>query len=396
MKLFCAFTALLFSLTAQSLDELVKKQEFKLDTYTTITGKAIPNVRVGFETYGTLNAEKSNAILIAHYFTGNSHAAGKYEASDAAPGYWDAIIGPGKPLDTEKYFIVAVDSLVNVTPGEPTTITTGPASVNPKTKKPYGMSFPLVGVQDFVNVQKKLVDSLGITKLAAVAGASGGAAQAMEWAVAFPTQVGKVIAVIGPGLALPPYTIALLDLWSAPILLDPKWNKGNYYDKAPPLAGLTESLKLITHSSVSFEWARQIGGGFESALTPPLAAYENRYAVEAQLQVRGEGRAGKIDANSLLYMAKAIQSFNVEKKASVIEAEVLFIPVKTDLIFPPELSFAAARALCGAGKKASVSVLETTGGHLDGLLRIADAAPVMTEFLAGKTKSCQLPALAAN
>ncbi len=388
MTRLCAFFTLLFSLNALPLDELVKKEEFKLGSFTTVTGKTIPDVRIGYEAYGKLNTEKSNAILIAHYFTGNSHAAGKYSANDAAPGYWDAIIGPGKALDTDKYFILAVDSLVNLTPGEATTMTTGPASLNPKTKKPYAMSFPLVGVRDFVKVQKGLVDSLGIKKLVAVAGASGGAAQAMEYAVAFPKEVSKVIAVIGPGLSLPPYTIALLDLWSAPILLDPKWNKGNYYGKTPPHAGVTESLKLITHSSVSFDWAQQIGGGFESDARAPLAAYEHRYAVEALLQTRGESRAAKIDANSLLYMAKAIQSFNVQKESAVLEAEVLFIPVKSDLIFPPELSLAAAKSLCGSGKKASVSVLETTGGHLDGILKISEANQVMTQFLDGKLKSC--------
>ncbi len=389
MKRLCALFSILFSLNAFTLDEIVKKEEFKLGSYTTVSGKTIPDVRVGFETYGRLNTEKSNAILIAHYFTGNSHAAGKYAANDAAPGYWDAIIGPGKALDTDKYFIVAVDSLVNLTPGEPTTITTGPASRNPKTKKPYGMSFPLVGVRDFVNVQKGLVDTLGIKKLVAVAGASGGAAQAMEYAVAFPKEVSKVIAVIGPGLSLPPYTIALLDLWSAPILLDPKWNKGNYYGKTAPQAGVTESLKLITHSSVSFDWAQQIGGGFESDARAPLAAYEHRYAVEALLHTRGESRAAKIDANSLLYMAKAIQSFNVEKESAALEAEVLFVPVRSDLIFPPELSIAAARSLCSGGKKASVSVLETRGGHLDGILKISDAAPTLIQFLNGKLKSCR-------
>ncbi len=388
MKRIFALLAILSSLDAFPLDEIVKKEEFKLGSYTTVSGKTIPEVRFGYETYGKLNAEKSNAILIAHYFTGNSHAAGKYAASDAGPGYWDGIIGSGKALDTDKYFIIAVDSLVNLTPGEPTTITTGPASRNPKTKRPYGMGFPLVGVRDFVNVQKRLVDSLGIKKLLAVTGASGGAAQAMEYAVAFPKEVGKVIAVIGPGLSLPPYTIALLDLWSAPILLDPKWSKGQYYGKTAPLAGLTESLKLITHSSVSFDWAQTVGGGFESDSRAPLTAYEHRYAIEALLQTRGEARASKIDANSLLYMAKAIQSFNVENETSALAAEVLFIPVRSDLIFPPELSVAAARTLCTKGKKAMVSVLETTGGHLDGLLKIAEAATPITQFLNGQLKSC--------
>lgn len=385
-----AFSLLLclYASSALSLDELVKKQEFKLDSFVTSTGKTIKNVRVGYETYGKLNEDKSNAILIAHYFTGNSHAAGKYAETDKAPGYWDAIIGPGKALDTNKYFIIASDTLVNLTPTDPNTVTTGPASINPATKKPYGMRFPLVGVRDFVDIQKKLVDSLGITKLFAVTGASGGAAQAMQWAAQYPENVSKVIGVIGPGLSLPSYTTALLNIWSAPIMLDPKWNKGDYYKKGAPLKGLTESLKLITHSSLSFDWARDNGKGFEKEDQSPLNDFKNRYAIEAFLHTRAEGRAGAIDANSLLYMAKAIQSFNVENALNAIKADVLLIPVRSDLIFPPELSVSSAKTLCESGKKATVKILETTGGHLDGIFKISEAAPAMTEFLEGKAKSC--------
>jgi homoserine O-acetyltransferase/O-succinyltransferase len=386
-KTFILFLGLL-SFSAMALDELVKKQEFKLDSYETVSGQIIKNVRIGFETYGKLNAEKSNAILIAHYFTGNSHAAGKYSETDKMPGYWDIIIGPGKALDTNKYFIISSDTLANLTPFDPNTITTGPASKNPETKKPYGMKFPLVGVSDFVKIQKNLIDSLGIKKLHAVAGASGGAAQAVEWSALYPDHVSKVVAVIGPGLSLPSYTIALLNLWSAPILLDPEWNKGNYYGKTQPLRGLTESLKHITHSSVSFDWALQNGAGFENKDKSPLADYNNKYAIESLLHARGEGRAGMIDANSLLYMAKAIQSFNVEERLNAIKASVLFVPVKTDLIFPPELSVSAAKKLCAVGKSARVKVLETNGGHLDGLFKITEASRDIADFLNSEKIDC--------
>jgi homoserine O-acetyltransferase len=379
----------LSSFSTFALDEIVKKQEFKMDTYQTVAGQTIKNVRIGYETYGKLNEEKTNAILITHYFTGNSHAAGKFASTDVAPGYWDAIIGPGKPLDTDKYFVISSDTLANLTPTDPNTITTGPSSINPATKKPYGMSFPLVGVRDFVQVQKKLVESMGIKKLALVAGASGGAAQALEWSAAYPEDVAKVLAVIGPGLSLPPYVIALLNIWSAPILLDSKWKNGNYYKSGAPLKGVTESLKLITLSSLSFDWAQQTGGGLEKEDKLPLKDYKNKYAIEALLHGRAEGRASKIDANSLLYMAKAIQSYNIEKDLGAIKAEILFIPVRTDMIFPPEFSVSAAKTLCDAGKKASVKILETKGGHLDGLFKITDANKDITDFMSGKNKTCK-------
>src|SRR4029453_8234194 len=133
------------------------------------------NVRVGYETYGTLNGVGDNVILICHFYSGNSHAAGKYKAGDAAPGYWDAIIGAGKPIDTDKFFVVSSDTLANLNVKDPNTITTGPASINPDTGKPYAMSFPIVTIRDFVNVQKALLDSLGVKTLHAVMGASMGA-----------------------------------------------------------------------------------------------------------------------------------------------------------------------------------------------------------------------------
>src|SRR5215475_6388090 len=167
-------------------DLIVEKKTFELPSYTTAAGAAIKNVKIGWEAAGTLNADKSNAILITHFFSGTSHAFGKYAASDKAAGYWDGIIGPGKPVDTNKYYVLSSDTLVNLTVNAPNVVTTGPASVNPDTGKPYAMSFPVVSIKDFVNVQKALVESLGIRKLKAVMGLSMGGLQAYEWAQSFP------------------------------------------------------------------------------------------------------------------------------------------------------------------------------------------------------------------
>ena len=162
---------------ASAQDLIVKKQVFELPSFTTQNGRTLKNVKVGWESYGTLNADKSNAILICHFFSANSHAAGKYEPGEKVPGYWDSIIGPGKAIDTDKYFVLSADSLVNLNTGDPNTTTTGPATVDPDTGKPYGMSFPVVGIRDFVDVQKALVESLGITKLRMVGGGSWGSLQ---------------------------------------------------------------------------------------------------------------------------------------------------------------------------------------------------------------------------
>ena len=144
---------------------MVQKQKFTLDSYTTENGQTITPVNIGWEAYGKLNADKSNVILITHYFSGSSHAAGKYQQDDATPGYWDAIIGPGKAIDTNKFYVISSDTLVNANVFDKNVITTGPATTNPATGKPYGLAFPVVTIGDFVEVQKALLDSLGINKL---------------------------------------------------------------------------------------------------------------------------------------------------------------------------------------------------------------------------------------
>src|SRR6266702_130833 len=171
---------------AQSSDLVIEKKTFSLPSYTTVAGETIKAVKIGWEAAGTLNADKSNAILITHFFSGTSHAFGKYAANDPSPGYWDAIIGPGKAIDTNKYYVLSSDTLVNLNANVPNVVTTGPASTNPDTGKPYGMSFPVVSIRDFVRVQKALIDSLGIKKLKAVIGASMGALQAYECAQSYP------------------------------------------------------------------------------------------------------------------------------------------------------------------------------------------------------------------
>jgi homoserine O-acetyltransferase len=366
---------------ALAQDLIVKKEVFTLPSYTTVSGQTIKHVRVGYQTAGQLNAARDNAILVCHFFSGTSHAFGKYAAEDKAAGYWDAIIGPGKPIDTNKYFVVSSDTLVNLNAKVANVITTGPASINPDTGKPWGMSFPVVSIRDFVNVQKALLDQLGIKKLHAVGGASGGAVQSVEWAAAYPDIVDRFIAVIGPGLEMDAYGVAMLDLWSMPIRLDPKWSKGDYYGKDEPLEGLAEALKFVTFSAVSPGWGeKRFGRKWAKEGEDPAKAYGNLFAVEAALNAAGAARAKTTDANNYLYMSKANQLFSVDPKR--IRAKGLFVPVTSDLIFPPVMSRRAADTLRKQGNAVDYFEIPTDGGHIDGVTQIGLAAKPIAEFLA--------------
>ncbi len=365
---------------AQSGDLIVEKKTFTLPTYTTAAGATIKNVRIGWEAAGTLNADRSNAILITHFFTGTSHAFGKYAASDKAAGYWDALIGPGKPIDTNVYYVISSDTLVNLNVNAPNVVTTGPASIDPDTGKPYGMRFPVVAIRDFVNVQKALIDSLGIKRLKAVMGASMGGLQAYEWAARYPDSVERIIAIIA-STGGDAYLIGWLDAWADPIRLDPKWNKGDYYEKEPPLDGLKASLKLITLQAQQWEWATKSFG-----LAPaedgkdPSRAFGNRYKIETSLDDIAAARAATADANSLLYLVKANQLAMTDPAR--IKVPTLMIYTPTDLVFFPPSIEASAKAIAASGTPVETAQIVGPNGHLNGVFAVGQAADKIKAFLA--------------
>ena len=364
---------------AQSGDLIVEKKTFELPSYTTVAGQTIKSVKIGWEAAGTLNADKSNAILIAHFFSGTSHAFGKYAASDPAPGYWDAIIGPGKAVDTNKYYVLSSDTLVNLNTKLPNVVTTGPASINPDTGKPYGMSFPVVSIKDFVRVQKALIDSLGIKKLKAVMGASMGGSQTYEWAQSYPDSVERIVAVISS--ATPePFLIGWLDLWAQPIRLDPKWNNGDYYGKEPPTEGLKAALKLVTLHANSWEWARKTFGTAPAEEgKDPAKAMANKFKIEAALDQVAAARAATADANHFLYLAKANQLASVDPANIKVPALVIYSP--NDLVFQEPIVQETIQRIGATGTPVESGTVTGPNGHLNGLFQIAQRADQIAAFL---------------
>jgi homoserine O-acetyltransferase len=372
------------------MDLTTVKRRFELAEMVCVSGATIKNVAVGYETYGALNAARDNAILICHFFSGSSHAAGKYAPGDAQPGYWDAIVGPGKAVDTDRYFVISSDTLVNLNVHDPNVVTTGPASIDPATGKPYGLRFPAVAIADFVRVQKALIDSLGVKKLRAVMGPSMGGLQTFEWAASYPDCVERII----PAIAAPNFRgwlTAWLSMWAQPIKLDPAWKGGDYYDGPSPRAGLEAALRLITLHALHPDWADTSGGrtlaecanGGDIAGTP--------FAIEQTLSLAASLRLDNADANSLLYLARANQSYipgagagatGAREGLERIKAPALVIYAPQDQIFAAEWIEEAIDILRENGVPVETAKLFGPYGHYNGILRIADAGPQIAEFLA--------------
>lgn len=376
---------LCFSVALSAEPLLVEKQRFTLDRFTTENGQVIAPLNIGWEAYGKLNVDKSNVILITHFFSGTSHAAGKYQAGDAAPGYWDAIIGPGKAIDTNTFYVISSDTLVNANVFDKNVITTGPATVNPATGKPYGLSFPVVTIGDFVEVQKTLLDSLGIKKLHAVIGPSMGSFQAIEWAVRYPEQVERLLPVIGSAY-MDTYSAIKLQRWAYPILQDPAWHNGDYYAKGQPWQGLSTALAYVTQDALHPD-------GFNPRYPSISSDAELHQRIDAlplawqQLLAQARLRAEKQDANHILYLVRASQLWragmgdNWQLALSKVKAKTLFLPASGDLLLPPTLSKYSVDAMAAAGNQPQYAEIPGNFGHLDGVVGIAAVAQQIAAFL---------------
>ena len=380
------FSSTAFGAANKADTMLVEKQHFTTKDFTTVSGVTLEQVDIGWESYGKLNANKDNVILITHYFSGTSHAAGKYKADDALPGYWDAIIGPGKAIDTNKYYVISSDTLVNANWHDPNVITTGPASTNPKTGKPYGLDFPVVTITDFVNVQKRLLDSLGITKLHAVMGASMGSFQALEWATRYPDKVERLIHVIGAA-TMDAWTVAALEKWALPIRLDKNWQQGNYYGKQRPLDGLAATMLNITQDAMHPIIYNASFPDFNVLDEGALKDIRTLPKLNQVLAQRAMARAKTQDANHVLYLVRASQLFTAGMQSDLttalknVSAKTLLLPATNDLLLRPENMRTVFDTMKAAGKDVEISEIEGGWGHLDGIFTIAPKAQLISEFL---------------
>jgi homoserine O-acetyltransferase len=365
---------------------LVDKQVFTTSDFRTHNGEVIAEVRVGWEAYGELNETRDNVILITHFFSGNSHAAGRYTESDALPGYWDYLIGPGKAIDTDRYYVISSDTLVNQEPHNPRVTTTGPASPDPATGAPYALDFPVVTIRDFVTVQKALLDSLDVQSLHAVVGASMGSLQALDWATAYPEFVERVISVIGMGAA-DPWTIATLQQWANPILADPHWNEGDYYDGEPPTTGLQQALGMVTLQAMHPVMFNQVYAGSGPTESAPLHDIRADFRVVEQLNAAAGARTRYADANHVLYLVRANQLFmagfaeDLRTGLAPVTAKTLFLPASNDLLLQPYLARRAHEMLQELGKVSQYEEIEGPWGHLDGVYSLEQKAGLIRGFL---------------
>ena len=327
-------------------------------------GEKIGPVTLAYETYGRLDENRSNAVLICHALSGSAHAAGYHSPSDNNPGWWDWYIGPGKAFDTEKYFIICSNVLGGCDG------TTGPASINAETGKPYGMTFPLVTITDMVNAQHSLVRHLGIKKLLAVAGGSMGGMQALQWTISFPDDVESCVA-IATSASLSAQGIAFNEVGRQAIFNDPHWNNGDYYDDTIPGAGLSLA-RMIGHITYLSEkhMHEKFGRNFQKS-GMQRAGGPSEFMVESYLHHQGVKFVERFDANAYIYITKAIDFFdlnsdyggNLVRAFENTESNYLVVSFKSDWLYPGDNAKEIVRALRVNGKNVNYTDIETDNGH---------------------------------
>lgn len=344
-------------------------------------GKSFGPVTVAYETLGELNADKSNAVLICHALSGDSHVAGRYSATDKKPGWWDSMVGPGKAFDTDRFFIICPNILGGCRG------TTGPSSVNPETGKPYALDFPVITVEDMVQVEKRLIDHLGINRLYAVAGGSLGGMQAVVWAIQHPEKVRSALLI-----ATAAYTstqgIAFHKVGRNAIISDPSWNKGNYYGGRAPERGLAIA-RMIGH--ITYLSDESLRRKFSRNLqNRPGLSFElsDEFAVESYLEYQGDVFVERFDANSYLYITKAMDYFDLPGKYGTLEnafkdvsSKFLAVSFTSDWLYPGYHSREIVKALMRNRKDVSFCEINSPYGHDAFLLETEKLGRIISSFL---------------
>ena len=360
---------------------IVETEYFHIDESIKLdSGAILEDVTVAYETYGKLNKEKSNAILVCHALTGDAHAAGWHKGAKK-PGWWEIVIGPGKALDSEKYFIICSNVLGGCMG------TTGPASINPKTGKPYGLEFPVITINDMVNVQKKLVDSFGITQLDTVIGGSMGGMQVLQWMVSYPKMMKKAVSIATTAMSSP-QQIAFNEVGRQSIFSDPNWNEGNYYETGQiPKNGLSVA-RMIAHITYLSDESMYIKFGRDLQDKDEISYdFSMDFQVESYLHHQGESFVKRFDANSYLYITKAVDLFDLSVNNSLldgfkeIESKVQVISVDSDWLYPTEQSTEILTALNANNVEVSFSEIKSNYGHDAFLLEKGQLNFILSKFL---------------
>jgi homoserine O-acetyltransferase len=340
-------------------------------------GEKLGPITIAYETYGQLNEQKSNAVLILHALSGDAHAAGHHKG-DEKTGWWDDMIGPGKAFDTDRYFVICSNVLGGCQG------TTGPSSINPKTDKPYGLDFPLISISDIVHVQRLLIDYLKIDQLLSVAGGSMGGMQALEWLVAYPNRLKSAI-VIATASKHSPQQIALHEVGRQAIMADPHWKDGYYYGERLPAKGLAVA-RMIGHITYMSEISMAEKFGRRTGDEKPHK-FSAGSEVEDYLHDRGNHFVTRFDANSYLYITRAIDSFDASRGKSLYEvfkgvtAKVLVLAFKSDWLYPADQSREIVRACKLAGVDATYCEIDSTYGHDAFLLEVDEETHLVKHFL---------------
>jgi homoserine O-acetyltransferase len=326
------------------------------------SGEVLPQYDLVYETYGTLNTDKSNAVLICHALSGNHHVAGKYSENDKYPGWWDNLIGPGKPLDTNRFFVIGLNNLGGCHGS------TGPSSIDPKTGKPWGAAFPLVTVEDWVTSQVRLTEYLGIKQLAAVVGGSLGGMQALQWTIAYPDRARHAL-VIASAPNLTAQNVAFNEVARQAIITDPEFHGGDYYaqDTVPRrglrIARMLGHITYLSDDAMGEKFGRRLRAG------DIQYSFDVEFEMESYLRYQGDKFAGEFDANTYLRMTRALDYFDpalphegdLSKALAVAKAKFLVVSFTSDWRFSPARSREIVKALLD--NELSVSYAEVTAAH---------------------------------
>jgi len=351
------------------------------------SGQTLPGFTLRYETYGELNATRDNAVLICHALSGDHHCAGLHSPDDRKPGWWNNLVGPGKAVDTGRYFVVCANVLGGCQGS------TGPSSLNPATGRPYGVAFPFVTILDMVRAQKLLLDHLGVSELHAVIGGSMGGMQAMQFALAYPVFTKRVLAMATTARE-GAQAIAFNEVGRQAIMQDPDWNRGDYEKGSGPRVGLAIARMMAHITYVSdASMDRKFGRRRKSdAANGDSYNFDVQFEVESYLRHQGQSFINRFDANSYLYITRALDHFDLAHADSSLEAafapvlaEMLVVGFTSDWLFPPEQNRAIAHALLRAGKRASYAELSTDLGHDSFLLESEALYALVRNFLKSKT-----------